>query len=99
MRIADPYLEELNAEAPTTRRVLERVPEAHLEWRPHAKSMSLGQLALHVATLPRQLTEFVAGDELDFGAAGVLRRPSAVTRNCSLPSWRARNKRRPTLGA
>jgi uncharacterized damage-inducible protein DinB len=69
MRIADPYLEELNAEAPTTRRVLERVPEEHLEWRPHAKSMSLGQLALHVATLPRQLTEFVAGDELDFGAA------------------------------
>ena len=32
MRIADPYLEELTAEAPTTRRVLERVPEAHLEW-------------------------------------------------------------------
>jgi uncharacterized damage-inducible protein DinB len=69
MRITDPYLEELNAEAPTTRRVLERVPEAHLEWRPHGKSMSLGQLALHVATLPRQLTEFVTGDELDFGAA------------------------------
>lgn len=69
MRIADPYLEELTAEAPTTRRVLERVPEMHLEWRPHAKSMSLGQLALHVATLPRQLTEFVADDELDFGAA------------------------------
>ena len=32
--------------------------------------MSLGQLALHVATLPRQLTEFVTGDALDFGAAG-----------------------------
>ena len=31
--------------------------------------MSLGQLALHVATLPRQLTEFVTGDALDFGAA------------------------------
>jgi uncharacterized damage-inducible protein DinB len=69
LRIADPYLEELTAEAPTTRRVLERVPEAHLEWRPHAKSMSLGQLAFHVATLPRQLTEFVTGDALDFGAA------------------------------
>ncbi len=69
MRIADPYLEELTAEAPTTRRVLERVPEAHLDWRPHAKSMSLGQLALHVATLPRQLTEFVSGDALDFIAA------------------------------
>ena len=69
MRITDLYVEELAAEASTTRRVLERVPEVHLSWRPHAKSMSLGQLALHVATLPRQLTEFVTGDELDFGAA------------------------------
>ena len=69
MRIADPYVDELTIEASTTRRVLERVPEAHLNWRPHEKSMSLGQLALHVATLPRQLTEFITGDELDFGAA------------------------------
>ena len=69
MRIADPYLEELTIEASTTRRVLERVPDVHLNWRPHEKSMSLGQLALHVATLPRQLTEFVTGDELDFEAA------------------------------
>ena len=69
MRIADPYVEELTMEAATTRRVLERVPEAHLTWRPHEKSMSLGQLALHVATLPRMLTEFVTADALDFGAA------------------------------
>ena len=69
MRIADPYRRRAHAEAPTTRRVLERVPEAHLNWRPHAKSMSFGQLALHVATLPRQLTEFVTGDALDFSAA------------------------------
>lgn len=69
MRIADPYLVELTMEASTTRRVLERVPDAHLEWRPHAKSMSLGQLALHVATLPGQLTEFVSADALDFSAA------------------------------
>src|SRR5437773_2066422 len=70
MRIADPYVEELTSEASATKRVLERVPDAHLNWRPHEKSMSLGQLALHVATLPRQLTEFVTGDALDFSAAG-----------------------------
>src|SRR5207247_7143769 len=69
MRIADAYVEELSMEASTTRRVLERVPEVHLNWRPHEKSMSLGQLALHVATLPGQLTEFVTGDALDFSAA------------------------------
>ena len=53
MRIADPYLEELTMEASTTRRVPGRVPEVHLNWRPHQKSMSLGQLAMHLATLPR----------------------------------------------
>ena len=65
MAIADAFLAELEMEAATTRRVLERVPEAHLAWKPHEKSSSLGQLALHVALLPQQLTEFVAGDRLD----------------------------------
>ena len=66
MRIVDSFLEELNLEAATTRRVLERVPEAHLGWQPHRKSMSLGQLAMHVATLPGLVPQFLAGDVLDF---------------------------------
>lgn len=52
MAIADTFLQELDQEAHATRRVLERVPDAHLDWRPHAKSYSLGQLALHVAQIP-----------------------------------------------
>jgi uncharacterized damage-inducible protein DinB len=32
--------------------VLQRVPEDKLSWRPHPKSSSLGQLALHIATIP-----------------------------------------------
>ena len=70
--------------------------EAHLNWRPHEKSMSLGQLALHVATLPRQLTEFVTGDALDFAPQALRRRRSAVTRNSWSHSHPARSKRRPT---
>src|SRR5262245_37392238 len=35
-----------------TRRLLERVPEERFAWKPHAKSMSLIELATHVATLP-----------------------------------------------
>lgn len=46
-------LAELEQEAQTTRRVLQRVPESKLTWRPHPRSFSLGQLALHVATIPR----------------------------------------------
>jgi uncharacterized damage-inducible protein DinB len=50
-RITDALIAELEQEADTTRRVLERVPEGELSWTPHPKSMTLGQLALHVAGL------------------------------------------------
>jgi uncharacterized damage-inducible protein DinB len=66
MRIAGPLVDELTMEAATTARVLERVPEPHLAWKPHPKSMSLGQLALHVATLPSLVAQFLSGDVLDF---------------------------------
>jgi uncharacterized damage-inducible protein DinB len=52
MSMSEILLQELEQEARTTRRVLERVPDAHLTWKPHEKSMSLGQLALHIATVP-----------------------------------------------
>ena len=57
MSIANMLLAELEQEAQTTRRVLERIPQAHLTWKPHPKSMSLGQLALHVATVPGMVAE------------------------------------------
>jgi uncharacterized damage-inducible protein DinB len=52
MTMIDALLQELEQEAATTKRVLERVPADKLAWKPHEKSMSLGQLALHVATTP-----------------------------------------------
>ncbi len=42
-------VQELEQEAHATRRTLARVPEDRLRWRPHEKSMTLGQLATHVA--------------------------------------------------
>lgn len=57
MTIAEQLLNELDQEAKTTRRVLERVPSAHLSWAPHKKSMTLGQLSLHVAQLPGAVAE------------------------------------------
>ena len=50
-------LQELEQEAQTTKRVLERVPGDRLAWKPHDRSMSLGQLALHVATVPGNIAE------------------------------------------
>jgi uncharacterized damage-inducible protein DinB len=57
MPMIDALLQELEQEAMTTRRVLERVPADKLAWKPHEKSMSLGQLALHVATTPGFVAE------------------------------------------
>jgi uncharacterized damage-inducible protein DinB len=58
----DAMLAELEQESVTTRRVLERVPQAHLSWKPHPKSMSLGQLALHIATVPGNVAALAAMD-------------------------------------
>ena len=62
MSIADALLAELEQEARTTRRVLERIPQEHLSWRPHPKSMSLGQLALHIAQVPGSVAELAMQD-------------------------------------
>lgn len=58
MPTIDSILAELEQEGKTTRRLLERVPTDKLGWKPHAKSMSLGQLALHVATTPGMVAQF-----------------------------------------
>jgi uncharacterized damage-inducible protein DinB len=64
MKMIDVLLAEMDQEANATRRVLERVPQTQLTWRPHQKSMSLGQLALHVATIPGLVAELAAADML-----------------------------------
>jgi uncharacterized damage-inducible protein DinB len=45
-------LAELEQESQVTRRILQRVPEASFGWRPHQRSFTLGQLALHIAIIP-----------------------------------------------
>lgn len=57
MALIDSLLQELEHEAHTTRRVLERVPDEHLTWRPHEKARTLGELALHIATVPGGVAE------------------------------------------
>lgn len=52
MPIKDALLPEYDHEMGTTRRLLERVPDADLAWKPHEKSFSLGQLVSHIANIP-----------------------------------------------
>lgn len=53
MAIAESFLPELDGEFATTRRLLERLPEGRLDWKPHPKSKSLGELATHIVEMPR----------------------------------------------
>ena len=65
----EPTLDEIREEAAITKRILERVPADKLSWKPHPKSMSLGQLALHVASIPGGLTKLLQLDEFDVSQA------------------------------
>jgi uncharacterized damage-inducible protein DinB len=65
----EPMLSELQEEAVITRRVLDRIPADKLSWRPHAKSMSLGQLALHLASVQGRLAKILERDEFDAAGA------------------------------
>lgn len=58
-------LADLEHEMAQTRRVLERVPDEHFDWKPHEKSSSLGKLAAHIANLPWLARAALRGDELD----------------------------------
>lgn len=64
-----PMLNEFREEAAITKRVLARVPAEKLTWKPHHKSMSLGQLALHIATVPGALSKLAQLDEFDAAPA------------------------------
>ncbi|HEX8246807.1 MAG TPA: DinB family protein [Pyrinomonadaceae bacterium] len=65
MNLGQILAQELQHEAQSTRKMLERVPD-RFEWQPHAKSMKLGRLATHVAEISQWTRSIVTQDELDF---------------------------------
>jgi uncharacterized damage-inducible protein DinB len=68
MAIVDSILMEIDQEAKTTQRVLDRIPEDKLTWKPHAKSYSLGQLGLHIARVQGALAEAASKDNFEIGS-------------------------------
>src|SRR4029453_6137493 len=59
MAMTQAFIDELKREGATTRRVLERVPQDKLTWKPHPKSFSLGELALHIAQVPGAIADLI----------------------------------------
>ena len=67
MSIADALLPEFDREMASTRRLLERVPAEHGQWKPHPKSFPLGHLAQLVAGMPGWIANALTRTELDLG--------------------------------
>ena len=63
--VVDRYFADFAAERASTRRMLSRVPDEQLDWRPHPKSRTLGELAVHVAELPNRGAAILTLDEVD----------------------------------
>jgi uncharacterized damage-inducible protein DinB len=78
MAMIDGMLHELEEEAKTTRRVLERVPDAHLAWRPHPKARTLGELALHVAMVPGAVAQLASKSPAEAPRFGADPAPSSA---------------------
>ena len=65
MGLVDSILMEIDQEAQTTKKLLDQLPEDKLGWKPHPKSYSLGQLALHIATSPPNVAAAAVPDNFE----------------------------------
>ncbi|MCR8559462.1 DinB family protein [Mucilaginibacter sp. BJC16-A38] len=82
MDIIPMLLKEMEQEAQTTRKMLERIPNDKLDWQPHVKSMTIRRLATHIAELPSWVSMTILTDHLDFAASPYI--PSPVSNSADL---------------
>src|SRR5580698_2530882 len=75
----EPVLAEFRQESTTTRRLLERVPTDKLSWKPSEKSMTLGQLALHLSGIPGGFAKHLTEDVFEPPAGGFTQRQADST--------------------
>jgi uncharacterized damage-inducible protein DinB len=68
-QLSKALLPEFDHEMATTRRALERVPEDKLGWKPHDKSMTLGALATHLATINHWAEAIMGTESFDVATA------------------------------
>ncbi len=62
-------LKEMDQEAVTTRKMMERIPDDKYDWKPHERSMTIRNLATHLADLPSWVTVALTTEELDFASS------------------------------
>jgi len=69
MTMIEVFQKEMEQEALTTKKMLERIPEDKYNWKPHEKSMTVQRLATHIAELPGWVKMALETDELDFNSS------------------------------
>lgn len=79
------FLAEMEREAQTTRKMLSRIPDDKYDWQPHEKSMTVRQLATHIAELPTWVPMILTTDELDFAASPY--EPTAISNTAELVAY------------
>jgi len=82
MKILPFLLKELDQESKTTIKFLKLVPIDKFDWKPHPKSMSMKQLAVHIAEIPSWIDLSINTDGIDFAANPY--QPTPVTNNQDL---------------
>jgi uncharacterized damage-inducible protein DinB len=76
--IAQGLLAEFEFQAPITRKFLERLPDAKLTWKPHEKSMTAGQLAHHLASVPGNVLRFAQNNPVQVPEFANFPQPASV---------------------
>src|SRR5665213_854926 len=89
MSFYDSYLQELDHEAISTRKTLERIPADKFDWAPHPTSMKLGALANHIVSLPGGVQQSFDGDDFDSQSpkAVAMRPPAPATTKELIDRW------------
>jgi uncharacterized damage-inducible protein DinB len=85
-RRVDPLIAELERESKSTRRLLEAIPDDRLSWKPHARSMTLGQLAHHIAAIPLNISGFLEMTDFEPGPDAFMP-PEAASRQALLATF------------
>jgi uncharacterized damage-inducible protein DinB len=67
MTISERLLPEFDVEMENTRKLLAAVPEGKWDWKPHPKSMSLGQLTGHIADMASWAVDTIEKKSLELG--------------------------------
>ena len=78
MTLVEALLPEFDREMGLTRRLLERVPDANFDWKPHARSMTLGRLVEHLAQLPEWAALTLTQDGTEMGPPAADHLPPAT---------------------